>query len=134
MTDGRWYVVGGRWRSAGFRIHESGVRSQNEEYLLPAFCFPPSAFCLLLSAFCFPPSAFCLLLSAFCFPPSAFCLLLFAFCFPPTAYCIWGAAARAKDPPRWSLSPGNLSGLICFVSKCRLSGRLKEESLSSRWG
>jgi hypothetical protein len=63
-----WYVVGGRWGSAGFgsqeeksrfqvsgssfqglnedsgvRIHESEVRGRNEEHLLPARRFPPSA-------------------------------------------------------------------------------------------
>jgi hypothetical protein len=71
-------------------------------------------------------------MTSICFP--AFCLLLSAFCLLPTAYYIWEAAARAKNPPSWSLSAGNLFGLICFVSKCRLSGRLKEDSLSSRWG
>src|SRR5208337_4201923 len=51
----------------GFRSQESGVRSQNEEHLLSAFCFLPSAFCLLPSAFCFLPSAFCLLPTAYCY-------------------------------------------------------------------
>lgn len=49
--------------------------------------------------------------------------LLPAFCFLPTAYCIWEGAARAKNPPSRSLSPGNLFGLICFENMCRLSGR-----------
>jgi hypothetical protein len=83
--------------------------------------------CLLPTASCLLPSAFCLLLSAFRFLLSAFCLL-------PTAYCIWGAVARANNPPPWCHSPGNLFGLICFENKCRISGRLEEERLSSRWG
>jgi len=109
--------VGGRWRRIGFRIQESGVRSQksgarseNEEHLLPAFCF------LLLKG-----------------RRSGQRDLRYA-CLLPTAYCIWGAVGRAKNPHPCSPSPGNLFGLICFESKCRLSGRLEEESLSSRWG
>jgi len=46
----------------------------------------------------------------------------------------WRGAARAKTPPLWNLSPGNLFGLICFENKCRFFGRLEGESLSSRWG
>jgi hypothetical protein len=34
---------------SGVRIPEPGVRSQNEEHLLPAFCFLPSALWLLPS-------------------------------------------------------------------------------------
>ena len=34
----------------GVRIQESEVRSENEENLLPAFCFLPSADCLLHSS------------------------------------------------------------------------------------
>jgi hypothetical protein len=83
---------------------------------------------------CLLPTASCLLPSAFCFLPSAFCLLPSVFCFPPTAYCIWGAAARPRTRLPEALSPGNLYGLICFESKCRLSGRSDEERLSSRWG
>ena len=99
-------MTDGRWYVAGGEEQDSGFRSQESEVRSENEGH---------------------LLSAFCFLPSAFCLL-------PAACCIWGAAARAKNPPPWSLSPGNLFGLICFVSKCRLSGRLKEESLSSRWG
>ena len=62
---GRWYVVGGRWgragsrcqglnQDSGVRIQEPGVRSENEEHLLPAFS-------LLLSALRLLPSAYCLL-------------------------------------------------------------------------
>jgi hypothetical protein len=39
--NGRWYVVGGRWGKN--RSRESGVRSQSEEHLLPAFCRLPTA-------------------------------------------------------------------------------------------
>ena len=67
------------------------------------------------------------LLTADCFLPSVFCFL-------PSTDCIWGTAARARNPPPWGLSPGILFGLICFETNCRLSRRLEEESLSSRWG
>jgi len=78
--------------------------------LLPsAFCFPPSAFCLLLSAYCFLPTAFCLLLSAFCLLlsaycllPTAFCLLLSAYCLLPTAFCFL-LTAFCLLPPAYCL-------------------------------
>ena len=36
-----------RSQKSGVRSQESEVRSENEEHLLPAFCFLPSADCLL---------------------------------------------------------------------------------------
>jgi hypothetical protein len=38
---------GARSQKSGVRSQEAEVRSENEEHLLPAFCFLPSAFCLL---------------------------------------------------------------------------------------
>jgi len=85
------------------QVSKSGVRSWNEERLLPAFCFLPSTFRLV-------PSAFCVLLSAFCFLPSVGCLLHL------------GSGGAGQGPAPCSLSLGNLFGLVCFESKCRLSG------------
>jgi hypothetical protein len=56
-------------------------------------------------------------MTSICFPPSAFCFLSSADC-----QLHLGSAGAGQEPAPWSLSPGNVFGLNCFESICRLSG------------
>jgi hypothetical protein len=52
----------------------------------------------------------------------------------PAAVAARTSSGAGQEPAPRSLSPGNLFGLICFQSNGRLSGRVEEERLSSKWG